>query len=195
MPLGSTNSTETTRPTTIPVSVQVLYRLRFHERQCGETRQGNGNLRSRIEHQCHHPAVELLNSASVLWVVRLRRAVVMVPYSHACPWNATCLLRVGRFCPPVRIRDGPESRGRRRTPPRLRRTRRSCHGLVGRRSRLPSLRRSRTNTPTSVRYRTRAWPRARYPTRSLSEKQCSKRYASLVECKDANYSTTKSRLL
>ena len=32
-------------------------------------------------------------------------------------------------------------------------------------------------------------------TRSLSEKQCSKRYASLVECKDANYSTTKSRLL
>ena len=31
--------------------------------------------------------------------------------------------------------------------------------------------------------------------RSLSEKQCSKRYASLVECKDANYSTTKSRLL
>ena len=33
------------------------------------------------------------------------------------------------------------------------------------------------------------------PPRSLSEKQCSKRYASLVECKDANYSTTKSRLL
>ena len=32
-------------------------------------------------------------------------------------------------------------------------------------------------------------------SRSLSEKQCSKRYASLVECKDANYSTTKSRLL
>ena len=32
-------------------------------------------------------------------------------------------------------------------------------------------------------------------TRSLSEKQCSKRYASLVECKDAIYSTTKSRLL
>ena len=31
--------------------------------------------------------------------------------------------------------------------------------------------------------------------RSLSEKQCSKRYASLVECKDANYSTAKSRLL
>ena len=31
--------------------------------------------------------------------------------------------------------------------------------------------------------------------RSLSEKQCSKRYASLVECKDAIYSTTKSRLL
>ena len=31
--------------------------------------------------------------------------------------------------------------------------------------------------------------------RSLSEKQCSKRYASLVECKDANYSTTRSRLL
>ena len=31
--------------------------------------------------------------------------------------------------------------------------------------------------------------------RSLSEKQCSKRYTSLVECKDANYSTTKSRLL
>ena len=31
--------------------------------------------------------------------------------------------------------------------------------------------------------------------RSLSEKQCSKRYASLVECKDANYSTTKPRLL
>ena len=31
--------------------------------------------------------------------------------------------------------------------------------------------------------------------RSLSEKQCSKRYASLVECKDANYSTTKSRVL
>ena len=31
--------------------------------------------------------------------------------------------------------------------------------------------------------------------RSLSEKQYSKRYASLVECKDANYSTTKSRLL
>ena len=31
--------------------------------------------------------------------------------------------------------------------------------------------------------------------RSPSEKQCSKRYASLVECKDANYSTTKSRLL
>ena len=30
--------------------------------------------------------------------------------------------------------------------------------------------------------------------RSLSEKQCSKRYASLVECKDANYSTT-TRLL
>ena len=33
------------------------------------------------------------------------------------------------------------------------------------------------------------------PARSLSEKQCSKRYTSLVECKDANYSTTKSRLL
>ena len=32
-------------------------------------------------------------------------------------------------------------------------------------------------------------------SRSLSEKQCSKRYTSLVECKDANYSTTKSRLL
>ena len=32
-------------------------------------------------------------------------------------------------------------------------------------------------------------------SRSLSEKQCSRRYASLVECKDANYSTTKSRLL
>ena len=32
-------------------------------------------------------------------------------------------------------------------------------------------------------------------TRSLSEKQCSKRYTSLVECKDANYSMTKSRLL
>ena len=31
--------------------------------------------------------------------------------------------------------------------------------------------------------------------RSLSEKQCSKRYASLVECKDTNYSTTKSSLL
>ena len=31
--------------------------------------------------------------------------------------------------------------------------------------------------------------------RSLSEKQCSKRYASLVECKDATYSMTKSRLL
>ena len=31
--------------------------------------------------------------------------------------------------------------------------------------------------------------------RSLSEKQCSKRYASLVECKNANYSTTKSSLL
>ena len=31
--------------------------------------------------------------------------------------------------------------------------------------------------------------------RSLSEKQCSKRYTSLVECKDANYSTTKSILL
>ena len=31
--------------------------------------------------------------------------------------------------------------------------------------------------------------------RSLSEEQCSKRYTSLVECKDANYSTTKSRLL
>ena len=31
--------------------------------------------------------------------------------------------------------------------------------------------------------------------RSLSEKQYSKLYASLVECKDANYSTTKSRLL
>ena len=35
----------------------------------------------------------------------------------------------------------------------------------------------------------------RLETRSLSEKQCSKRYASLVECKDANYSTTRSRLL
>ena len=34
-----------------------------------------------------------------------------------------------------------------------------------------------------------------YVPRSLSEKQCSKRYASLVECKDATYSTTKSRLL
>ena len=32
-------------------------------------------------------------------------------------------------------------------------------------------------------------------SRSLSEKQCSKLYASLVECKDANYSTTKSSLL
>ena len=31
-------------------------------------------------------------------------------------------------------------------------------------------------------------------SRSLSEKQCSKRYASLVECKDANYSTTKSQI-
>ena len=30
--------------------------------------------------------------------------------------------------------------------------------------------------------------------RSLSEKPCYKRYTSLVECKDANYSTTKSRL-
>ena len=37
--------------------------------------------------------------------------------------------------------------------------------------------------------------RWQYWARSLSEKQCSKRYASLVECKDANYSTTKSRLL
>ena len=35
----------------------------------------------------------------------------------------------------------------------------------------------------------------REDSRSLSEKQCSKRYASLVECKDAIYSTTKSRLL
>ena len=34
-----------------------------------------------------------------------------------------------------------------------------------------------------------------YCPRSLSEKQCSKRYASLVECKDATYSMTKSRLL
>ena len=34
-----------------------------------------------------------------------------------------------------------------------------------------------------------------WETRSLSEKQCSKRYTSLVEYKDANYSTTKSRLL
>ena len=34
-----------------------------------------------------------------------------------------------------------------------------------------------------------------FAPRSLSEKQYSKRYASLVECKDANYSTTKSRLL
>ena len=33
------------------------------------------------------------------------------------------------------------------------------------------------------------------PPRSLSEKQYSKRYASLVECKDVNNSTTKSRLL
>ena len=32
-------------------------------------------------------------------------------------------------------------------------------------------------------------------TRSLSEKQYSKRYASLVECKDVNNSTTKSRVL
>ena len=31
--------------------------------------------------------------------------------------------------------------------------------------------------------------------RSLSEKQCSKRYASLGECKDANYSTSQSRVL
>jgi hypothetical protein len=31
--------------------------------------------------------------------------------------------------------------------------------------------------------------------RSLSEKQYSKRYASLVECKDVNNFTTKSRLL
>ena len=31
--------------------------------------------------------------------------------------------------------------------------------------------------------------------RSLSEKQCSNRYASLMECKDANYSTTKPKLL
>ena len=38
-------------------------------------------------------------------------------------------------------------------------------------------------------------PEAAQQSRSLSEKQCSKRYASLVECKDANYSTTKSRLL
>ena len=38
-------------------------------------------------------------------------------------------------------------------------------------------------------------PLAALMARSLSEKQCSKRYASLVECKDANYSTTKSRLL
>ena len=42
--------------------------------------------------------------------------------------------------------------------------------------------------------------RARYresssTPRSLSEKQYSKRYTSLVECKNANYSTTKSRLL
>ena len=37
--------------------------------------------------------------------------------------------------------------------------------------------------------------RVNMPTRSLSEKQCSKRYASLVECKDATYSMTKSRLL
>ena len=29
--------------------------------------------------------------------------------------------------------------------------------------------------------------------RSLSEKQCSNRYTSLMECKDANYSTTKSK--
>ena len=32
-------------------------------------------------------------------------------------------------------------------------------------------------------------------SRSLSEKQYSNRYASLMECKDANYSTTKSTLL
>ena len=31
--------------------------------------------------------------------------------------------------------------------------------------------------------------------RSLSEKQYSKRYASLVECKDVNNSTTTSRVL
>ena len=37
--------------------------------------------------------------------------------------------------------------------------------------------------------------RRRVAARSLSEKQCSKRYASLVECKDSNYSTTKSSLL
>ena len=47
-------------------------------------------------------------------------------------------------------------------------------------------RRSFRSTPTSC---------CRRAARSLSEKQCSKRYASLVECKDANYSTTKSRLL
>ena len=39
------------------------------------------------------------------------------------------------------------------------------------------------------------WTIAVIGPRSLSEKQCSKRYTSLVECKDANYSTTKSRLL
>ena len=43
---------------------------------------------------------------------------------------------------------------------------------------------------------TEIWPDSDpYEARSLSEKQCSKRYASLVECKDAIYSTTKSRLL
>ena len=39
------------------------------------------------------------------------------------------------------------------------------------------------------------WRDAVQTARSLSEKQCSKRYTSLVECKDANYSMTKSRLL
>ena len=39
------------------------------------------------------------------------------------------------------------------------------------------------------------FPVAYEATRSLSEKQCSKRYTSLVECKDTNYSTTKSSLL
>ena len=79
----------------------------------------------------------------------------------ACPWNATCPLHLWDSCPRARSREGPGTWGRRRTRRRSPRTRRSCRGPAGKRSRSPSLRLSRPGVSCrqSPRYSRRLWPR------------------------------------